>query len=217
MQIIVKNMIEQGLRDKTVSESQLARLVGGEPGRRYGLVNRALKAQDLIRIRRGLYVLPPKYRTEPPDPFAVAQALEPGSYVSFESALGVHGWIPERVRVVASVVPGRKSSTLDHPVLGSFTFHPLALHREHFLELIERRQVGTQTAWVAKPLRALMDLVTLRKANWQGFTWLTEGLRIDEHMLHKITRAQIQTLLKVYKQKRPKAFLANLAEELGLD
>lgn len=26
-------------------------------------------------------------------------------------------------------MPGRKSAHLDHPVLGSFTFHPLALHR----------------------------------------------------------------------------------------
>ena len=82
------------------------------------------------------------------------QALEPGSYVSLEAALSLHGWAPEGVPVTASIVPGRKSSSLDHPALGAFTFHPLALHKEHFLELIERRQFGSQAAWVAKPARA---------------------------------------------------------------
>jgi hypothetical protein len=217
MQTLPESVIEQGLRNKLLSERQLERIVAGGPGRRYGLVNRALKANELIRVRRGLYVLPSKYRTEPPHPFALAQALEPGSYISFETALSAHGWIPESVRIVASVVPGRKSSALEHPLLGSFTFHPLALHKEHFLELIERQQLGTQIAWVAKPVRALMDLVTLRKISWQGFSWLTEGLRIDEQVLRKITRSDVRTLSKVYKQRRSNEFLAALAGELGLD
>src|SRR5271168_2881374 len=146
MQTLTEHLIEQGLSEKVLSERQLERAVGGAAARRYGLVNRALKAQELIRIRRGLYTLPSKYRTEPPHPFAIAQALEPGSYVSFETALSTHGWIPDAVRVTASVVPGRKLSGLDHPTLGSFTFHPLAVNRERFLELIERRQFSSQVA-----------------------------------------------------------------------
>lgn len=217
MQTLPESIIEQGLRDRLLSERQLERIIGGGAKRRYGLVNRALKAQELIRIRRGLYVLPSKFRTEPPHPFAIAQALEPGSYVSFETALSVHGWIPENVRIVASVSPSRKSSTLEHSLLGSFTFHPLAVHREHFLELIERRQFGTQTVWVAKPLRALMDLVTFSKVSWQGCSWLTDSLRIDEQFLREIDRSEIGTLSKVYKQKRSKEFLGAFAGDLGLD
>jgi hypothetical protein len=217
VQTLTEHLIEQGLRDRILSERQLERAVGGTATRRYGLVNRALKANELIQVRRGIYVLPPKYRTEPPHPFAVAQALEPGSYVSFETALGIHGWIPELVRMTASVIPRRKSWKLDHSSLGSFTFHPLALHREHFLELIERRQFGSQTAFVAKPMRALMDLVTLRKLDWQGIGWLTDGMRIDEQLLREIPRAQLQTLSRVYKQKRPNGFLRALAAELDRD
>jgi hypothetical protein len=217
MQALTAHLIEQGLREKVLSERQLERVIGGAAARRYGLVNRALKAQELIRIRRGLYILPPKYRTEPPHPFAIAQALEPGSYVSLETALSTHGWIPERVRITASVIPGRKSSRLEHPSLGSFAFFPLALNKEYFLELIERQQFGTQTALVAQPLRALVDLITLRKLDWQGLAWLTDGMRVDEQLLRKVTRTQIQTLLGVYKQKRPKNFLGALARELELD
>jgi hypothetical protein len=217
MQALTEQLIEQGLRDKVLSERQLARVTGGGAARRYGLVNRALKAHELIRVRRGLYLLPTKYRTEPAHPFALAQALEPGSYISFETALGNHGWIPERVRVVASVIRGRKSSHVEHPSLGSFTFHPLALHMTHYLELVDRQQSGSQISLVARPLRALLDLITLRKLDWQGLRWLMDSLRIDEAMLRSITRTQIQTLAGAYKQKRPNHFLGALASELHLD
>jgi predicted transcriptional regulator of viral defense system len=68
-----------------------------------------MKSGELVRLQRGLYVLADRYRAQPCHSFAVAQAFAPGSYISFETALAYHGWIPERVFVTASVVPGRKS------------------------------------------------------------------------------------------------------------
>jgi len=94
---------------------------------------------------------------------------------------------------------------------------PLALHKDSFLELIERRQLGSQVGLLAHPLRALVDLVTFRKLDWHGLSGLTDGMRIDEQKLHDITRAQIQTLAAVYKQKRPNSFLSALGRELDLD
>jgi hypothetical protein len=217
VQTLTENLIEQGLRDRILSERQLERAIGGAAARRYGLVNRALKANELTRIRRGLYVLAPRYRTEPAHPFAIAQALIPSSYISFETALAHHAWIPEAVLTTASVVPGRKSTQVDHPSLGSFTFHPLALDRRHYLELVDRHQFGHQAALVASPLRALMDLVCLRKRTWQGMDWLVEGLRIDAENLRSLTRADIDVLTNVHTQQRPKAFLRALAKELSLD
>jgi len=214
VQTLTETIIHQGLANKILSERQLERATLTGPSSRYGLVNRALRSNELVRIRRGLYVLAPRYRTEPPHPFAIAQSLAPGSYVSFESALSYHGWIPESVPVLASVVPGRKSSTLEHPTLGSFAFHPLALNRGHFLELVERRQLGSQVALVAKPLRALMDLVAFRKLQWQGLAWLTEGMRIEPQNLRTITREDIETLSKVYKHIRTNEFLRSLASAL---
>ena len=217
MQLLIDQLIGHGLRDRVLTERQLARVIGGTAARRYGLVNRALKADQLVRLRRGLYVLAPKFRTRATHPFALAQALESVSYISFETALSHHGWIPERTHVTASVVPGRKSSQLDHPTLGGFTFHPLAVHRTHFLELIERRQFDGQTALVAMPVRALMDLVTLRKVEWQGLGWLAEGMRIERQSLQTITRKQVRTLSQVYKHIRSQQFLSALARDLGLD
>lgn len=217
MQTLTEALLRKGLAGRILSDRQIDRMLGGEPGRRYGLINRALKADELIRIRRGLYVLPPEYGAGPPHPFVIAQAIEPGSYVSLETSLSFHGWIPEAVRVTASIVPGRKSFAVGHEKLGDFAFHPLALHREHFLELIERRKFGAQTAWVARPLRALMDLVALRRVEWQGLEWLTEGLRIDLQLLRKLPKAQFDTLGDVYQHKRARSFLHSMVKELKSD
>jgi hypothetical protein len=215
MQALTEKLIEQGLTDRVLSERQLERILDTGPGSRYGLVNRALKAKELHRIRRGLYVLASRYRKDPPHPFAIAQALAPGSYVSFETALSFHGWIPEAVRVTASVVPGRKSSSLEDALLGSFSFHPIALNRSGFLELIERQTFASQAALVAKPFRALMDLVAFRKIAWQGLSWLTEGMRIEQENLKAITPEDVESVAHLYKQKLPNHFLSALARELG--
>lgn len=214
MQTLTENLLQQGLGHRVLTQAQLERALGVSAAARYGLVNRALKADELVQVRRGLYVVSPRLRTEPVHPFALAQAIVHGSYISFETALSYHGWIPESVAVVASVVPGRKSLALDHPTLGGFSFHPLALNRISFLEAVERRQFGSQAALIAKPLRALLDLVALRKLEWQGLEFVTEGLRIDSHSLASISRNDLASLEQVYKQRRPNVFLRRLAGEL---
>lgn len=42
---------------------------------------------------------------------------------------------------------------------------------------------------------------------WQGTDWLIEGMRIDKQALQAVSRAQIDALIGVYKQKSPGAFL----------
>lgn len=217
MQSLTEQIIETNLVNRVFNDVQLSRVLGGSEARRYGLVNRALKAGELHRIKRGLYVLDNKFRDYRMHPFALAQLIEPGSYISLETALSHHGWIPEAVYTVASIHPGRKTRTYEHEKLGSFTFHPLAINKTCFLELVGRLKIDEQTMLVAEPIRALMDLVCLRKMKWQGLGWLVEGLRIDLENLRKITNAEIRILKEVYKHKNMKMFLDALARELGND
>jgi len=217
MQTLTQQLINQGLENRLLTEKQLARVLQGSPQRRYGLVNRALKAGELLRLTRGSYLLADRYRDYPGHPFALAQAFVQGSYVSFETALAHHDWIPEAVYTTASVTPGRKTLVYETRKYGRFSFHPLAVHAGGFLELVQREQIIQQTMLVAKPFRALMDLVCLRKIEWQGMAWLTEGLRIDEEYLYSITHDDIDTLILVYKQKRVKLFLESLAGALVHD
>src|SRR3546814_11420019 len=78
----------------------------------------------------------------------------PGSYVSFESALAHHGWIPEAVFVTAGVTPGRKTLRFETTDFGTFSFHPLAIADYQFLAGVDRVQMGKLIAFVAQPLRA---------------------------------------------------------------
>ncbi len=110
---------EAGFGERVFTDRDLARFFCGTPARRYGLVNKALAKKELVRIRRGVYILAKKYRTTKPSQFVVASRTVPGSYVSFESALSYHGWIPERVAVVTSVIYQRRTRTFETP-LGEF-------------------------------------------------------------------------------------------------
>lgn len=217
VQTLTEQLIDSSLKNRVISEFQLARLVSGSPQRRHNLVNRALKAGELHQLRRGRYLLAARYRDYPPHPFALAQAFVPGSYVSFETALAHHGWTPEAVYSTASVTPHSKTVEYSHETYGHFSFHPLATEPGRFLQMVAYRQFSKQSVLIAEPTRALMDLVCLRKVEWQGMKWLTQGLRIDEEYLRSITRADVRTLTETYKQKRVKNFIKSLSMELGND
>jgi hypothetical protein len=213
---LAEQIFKAGLTDRPLSASQIDRLLGGSDARRYGQVNRALKARELLKPRRGLYVLNPVYRKQPLHPFVLAQQLLPGSYVSAESALGFHGWIPESVHTVLSMTHGGKSVTYEHAQLGKFEFRRMTTNTGYFLQSVARHELQQQAALIAEPLRALLDLVYLRKFEWQGLGFLTSGMRLDEQQLRTVTGSDISRLTDVYKGKREQAFLAELQKSLGL-
>ncbi|MDZ7750686.1 MAG: hypothetical protein U5S82_03290 [Gammaproteobacteria bacterium] len=213
---LTEQIFKAGLADRPLSSSQVDRLLGGSDARRYGQVNRALKAGELIKPRRGLYVLNPVYRKQALHPFVLAQQMLPCSYVSAESALGFHGWIPESVHSVLSMTHGGKSVTYEHAQLGKFEFRRMTTHTGYFLQSVTRHELQQQAALIAEPLRALLDLVYLRKLEWQGFGFLTSGMRIDEQQLRSVTGLDITRLQDVYKGRRERAFLTELRRSLGL-
>jgi len=217
MQTLTEQLIEEGFNNRVLTDTQLGRLISGSSQRRYNLVNRAMKAGELIRLRRGLYMLADKYRSQACHPYALAQRLLPGSYVSLETALAFHGWIPEAVYTTASVVPGRKAKNFTVESQGRFTFHPLAIQAGYFLELVERVQLGEQAVLMARPVRALLDLVCLKKMEWRGLAWLAQGMRIDEDVLNRVSGAELRTLKHVYKHKRVQNFIVELEIALRLE
>jgi hypothetical protein len=199
-----------------LDETQLARLLDGSAARRYGLVNRALQAGELQRLKRGMYILPTPFRQTRLHPFVLAQTLSPTSYVSFETALAWHGWIPEAVYSTASVTSGRKALAFQPEAFGHFEYRPLAIRAGYFLVQVERIELEGQAALVARPFRALMDWVCLRKQPWQGLAFLEEGLRIEPEQLQTVTWAEVGALQQVYKHQYMQVYLAQFARALGL-
>ena len=217
MQTLTHYIKNSGLADRILDENQLERLVEGSSQRRYGLVNRALKSGEFIRVRRGLYVLADEWRRTPTHPFTLAQRMEPGSYVSLESALSWHRWVPEAARTVTSVVPGRKRKEHRVERFGLFTYRPLAVQPGSFLEQVQRVSADGQVFLLARPLRALMDLVCLMKIEWQGMGWIEQSLRVDRDAFNDVTGADLRALSNVYKHQRVREFLQELQRALGLE
>lgn len=207
-------IITTGQADRILSASQIARLLGGGNARRYGQVNRALKAGELLKARRGLYVLNPIFRKTPIHPFTLAQQIDPGSYVSAESALSFHGWIPEAVHTVLSMTPRGKSVSYENDHLGRFEFRRMTVRSGYFLQMVSRHELQQQVALLAEPLRALLDLVYLRKFEWQGLGFLLDGLRIDEQKLRLVSSSDMASLQDIYKGKREQVFIQKLKQAL---
>lgn len=216
MEKLTERIFFTPLRNRVFTDTQVQRLVGGSAARRYGLVNRALAAGELERLIRGHYILHRKYRDTAIHPFAIAQAIMPGSYVSFESALSHHGWIPEAVPNVSSVTPGRKSK---HYTIQNqhFSYSPLAINRGSFLEQVQVHENRGQRYLIARPMRALADLACRRKWRWQGLQWFEGSLRIDSELLGAVSSEEMQQLKAVYSQKTVVKYLDQFSKALGYD
>ncbi|EAT59989.1 type IV toxin-antitoxin system AbiEi family antitoxin domain-containing protein [Chlorobium ferrooxidans] len=214
MQTITEKLMQSGLANRVVSQAQLGRLLDGTPQRRYNLVNRAMQHGELLQLRRGLYLLASNLLNSSHHPFVLAQALQPGSYISMESALSFHGWIPESVPMTLSVLPGRRQLVVDHPLLGLYRFYPLALQRGQFLQAVDRQNFSGQTALVAQPLRALLDIVCLRKYEVADMKTLVASMRIDEELFDSVDQAFWELMQKVYLHKRMRGCIQALQREV---
>lgn len=181
---------------------------------RKSFIKRAVKEGSLVRIKPGLYLLSDDHRPYDISPYSISQAICSRSYISMESALSYHGWIPEAVYSTVSVKSGRKSKQFNHETLGQFVFHTIALNRLGFLSGVERVQENNQTWFMATPLRALMDIVAYKKITWQGLEWIEGSLRIDFEDLISIKKQQFYELKNVYKHKNTKEFLTEFERSI---
>jgi predicted transcriptional regulator of viral defense system len=119
-------------------------------------IGRWEKAGKLIKVKRGVYLLATPYRRiELWEPY-LASMLKRPSYLSLEKALEFHQCIPEAVPRYTSVTPKRQA-TFSSPA-GIFSYR----HIDPSLFWgYEGYTVRNQTALIASPEKALLDLVYL--------------------------------------------------------
>ena len=120
-------------------------------------LSRWVSEGKLIKLRRGVYALADPYRTCPVHPFSVANAIEPASYVSCQSALAWYGLIPEHAVSITSVTSARTRTRITS--LGSYIYrHVLP---ELMLGFSNVELSENESALVALPEKALLDLLYL--------------------------------------------------------
>lgn len=141
----------------------------------------------LESVKKGLYIAGPAINAAKPEPFLLANHILGPSYVSLDTALSYHGWIPERVYEVASMTT--KASRKFTTPLGVFAYTHLSLPYYAFgIEQI--KLADDQYAMMAAPEKALFDKAVttsglIIRSQKQALTWLLEDLRINEDRLRE--------------------------------
>ena len=177
-------------------------------------IMRAVDSGEIVHIRRGLYCLSKPYNRAGISRNMVANLIYGPSYISCETALSFHGWIPEAVHSVSSVSLGR-ARTFETP-LGYFDY--VQIKQTPLLAGVlrvtgERESEGS--FYMAKPLKAIADYVASRGLDWAGSEPLIESLRIEEENLEALSSSDFDELDGVYKSLRARKMLALLRKELG--
>lgn len=204
--------------------TELVEIIGDEPVFETGLLlsgdanpkdirrqlSRWKQAGKIYQLRRGLYCLAPPFQKVNPHPFLLANRMVQASYVSLQSALAFYSMIPEHVPVTTSVTTSRPANW-GTPV-GFFDFRHIQVdffYGYHLIDLDEKQQ-----AFIAKPEKALLDLIYLEPGG-ETSDYLTE-LRLnnlnqlDWQFLKRIARR-----IEKPKLNRAVSVLQELADQEG--
>ena len=206
MQYITELLFTANMANKLVTDRDLKLLLPGSDASRYGLVNKAIKHGELIHIKRGAYVLNHPLVQSKVSQYYLACQLVPHSYISFESALSYHQWIPERVDVISCALSSGRSKSYATP-RGNFEYKKIVTSPYESLTGVQRKVIGSQVILLASPLRALFDLVYEKKIKWQGLSFITDSLRIESENLKSLTYNAIEQFDSVYKTKNVLQFI----------
>ena len=128
-----------------------------------------------------------------------------------ETALAVHGWIPEAVHATISVTNSRRKA-FDSAV-GLFKYVPIS--QTPLMAGVERHDEDPSgTFFVASPLKALCDIVAERRLDWTSLEPFADSFRIEWDSLDSISRKDVEALSRVYRSRRVATFLLGVSKEL---
>ncbi len=194
-----------------LKDTDLATIFPNEPARRHAAVNRALKKKSLIRLRRGVYVLGKPFQKNLPSPFQLAHAIYGPSYISFESALSYHQWIPEAV-YTTTCATAKRARDFDTP-LGLFTYK----HVPNYLCYLGVQRSGSESEafLIAHPWKAIADHYYVHTRNWQGLKDIHLDLRIEIEDMLEADRTVLQNLSKHYQSSKVRVFLRRILGDLN--
>jgi hypothetical protein len=176
---------------------------------RQAIIKRAVRKGYLIPMRRDLYLIK-NIKGVPLNSFEIALLIYGPSYVSFESALSYHGWIPEAVRTItcASV---KRAKEFETPI-GIFSYEHIPTKAFSFG--VEQHQQGALTLFIASPVKALADIIYARRRTWKSMEDLSDDLRIEIESFQNSDRKLFVELIENYPSPRVKKVLNVLLKGL---
>ena len=168
------------------------------------VVSSLLRKEQIIRVRKGLYLFGALWQRQPVPREMLANLVYGPSLLSINYALAWYGLIPERVDVLTSITSGR-SRHFNTP-LGRFSYTHLSQERFTFGATIQKSNTGN---WlITEPIKALADKVWTDKrfqptspASYADY--LFEDLRIDEATLAGVyNKFNMNNLVHAYSTRK---------------
>lgn len=211
MQTITEMALQKAVRG-VFTRMEAACWIGSSGARLDALLKRAVASTEVWRFHRGLYCLSNRYTRQRINPFEVAQLIHGPSYISLESALSYHGWIPEAVHAITNTSMER-SRTFNTP-LGMFSYARVP-QRQLFTGVRRISGEDAGSFFIAEPLKALADYVYVHRCDWSTAAPIVESLRVDEELLSGLSGETFDEIIPhFYGSGRVRRFLTGLRKDL---
>lgn len=167
-------------------------------------ISRALTREDIVRVKKGIYIFGLRWRRRPPSREILANLIHGPSYVSFDSALYHHGLIPEQPSAVTSATSGRP--TRFSTPLGLFVYRTVPLPA--YSTGVDRVRLEDGTGFLlAEPEKALADKLhddrgTGIRTQATMRVYLLESLRLEEESLMAMDVGRLEELGEQYRSAK---------------
>lgn len=197
----------------TIRDQDLCTVFLHDDAKRYDAVKYAVRKGVLVKVRRGLYFIKLPYKPTEYDPLEVAQLIYGPSYVSLESALSYHGWIPEAVYTITSVSTRRKK-TFETP-LGIYGYAQTPAGT--FYSEVTRHASTSSISLMAEPWKAIADALFVYRRPWHSVNDLVLDLRVERDVIKSSNLESLQRVINDFEDKQAKRVLKNFLKELQRD
>ena len=170
-----------------------------------------IKNKDILRVKKGLYVLGKEYN-KPYNKYILANQIYGPSYITGQTALAFWNMIPERVELIISMTAKRKK-LFDTPV-GRFSY--LYCHKKVFNIGINLEHAGDQKKiLIASPEKALSDIIATQThiSSEKGMKEFLELMRLDYSDIKKLDSSLLEEIKAGYKRQSMKLLLNCLKED----
>jgi hypothetical protein len=184
--------------------------------RPYDKINELVKSNELVLLKRGVYVAGKANKLDKPSPFLLANHLLGPSYVSLESALSYWGLIPEAVYETTSVTTQKSKIFNTQAGRFSYTNVPLPYYSFGIKNIVITK---TQVAMLASAEKALCDKIITTKgilfrSKIDVTQYLLEDLRIGISSLRNIEIKKIEAWIADAPKKESLSWLLKTLQKL---
>ena len=170
-----------------------------------------LRDKDIVRIKKGLYVLGNEYN-KPYNKFVLANLIYGPSYITAQTAMAFWNMIPERVELTISMTMKRKKQ-FETPV-GKFSY--LYCPKNVFNIGVRLEDTGDQKSFlIASPEKALCDMTAMQThiATKREMKEFLELMRLDDSVSKNFDLSLLEEITTGYRRQSIRLLLNCLKDD----